>query len=383
MKPALHDVLKTPLLVVALSGRALACAAHKLGIPVYVLDLFNDTDTQACAIASQRVASKDSVFDPEALLAAAQALCPENTPLVYGAGFESNPQLLAQLAEGRELLGNAPALIEQLKDPSYFFPLLKSLKISHPETRLSQPEFNEEWLIKQIGGAGGQHVQTLQEHQANSSAGAMYYQKRLAGNPHSMVFLANGEQAYIIGYNEQWHDEAFSFTTQTPFLYKGAMSVADMPLQEGLQKAVNAIVAATGLRGLCSMDMMLNASGFHILEINPRPTASFELHQLQGNLFYWHLQACHGVLPETLPHPKNQRAHSILYAGNDVEIPDNLQWPAWTADHPAPHRQIRAGDPICTIFAQGGRSLQKVQQREQRLLFMLNPNSDKQDRYFK
>lgn len=380
MKPVLHDVLKTPLLVVALSGRALACAAHKLGIPVYVLDVFNDVDTQACAVASQRVATLNSEFDPDALLAAVQNLCPPDTPLVYGAGFESNPILLAKLAEGRELLGNTPALIEQLKDPAYFFPLLDKLHLPHPETQLTPPEACEEWLVKQIGGAGGQHVQVLQECSSNADAQAWYYQRRLAGNPHSMIFLANGEQAYIIGYNEQWHDEAFSFTTQTPFLYKGAMSVDDMPLQENLQQAVNAIVAATGLRGLCSMDMMLNASGFHILEINPRPTASFELHQLQGNLFYGHLQACHGILPDHLPHPKHQRAHSILYAGADVKIPDNLHWPAWTADHPAPHQQIRAGDPICTIFAQGGRSLQKVQQREQRLLFMLK-DTEKQGRF--
>lgn len=354
--------LFSPILIAALSGRALACAANKAGIPSYVADIFNDEETQASTLASTKIKTAGIGFDTEDLIKKIQQLCPPDIALTYGTGFEHCPDLLTQLAKGRRLYGNPAEVVKQVKEPQHFFPLLKKLAIPYPETQLEKPKQVSGWLTKVIGGAGGYHIRpccssdkTIQDH---------YYQKELVGNPHSVLFLANGKEALIIGYNELWANILFD---DKPFLYEGAVSVLDMPFQAQLQEAVNALVAHTQLTGLCSMDIVLNATGFHVLEINPRPAITFELHQLQGNLFYWHLEACKGRLPKQLPHPKNPRAHAIVYAQHDLFIPAELKWPAWTADHPVAHTQIYAGQPICSVFAQGQKCQQRVQERQQQL----------------
>ncbi|EIJ42042.1 putative ATP-dependent carboligase [Beggiatoa alba B18LD] len=359
----------TPLLIVAVSARALAVSAHKAGLATYVLDLFADTDTQRVALAYQQVQAQTYNFDDTDLLEQVHRLCPTNTALVYGSGFEHNPALLAKLAQGRYLYGNTPDILQFIKDPQAFFGLLHRQGIPHPETRLTPPtDTSTGWLVKHIGGTGGYHVQPLKTVITEKKS-ACYYQRQLAGNPHSVLFLANGKTAEIIGYNEQWINEDFA---STPYLYAGAMRVDDMPFQPEITEVVNCIVKETGLKGLCGMDMILNATGFHVLEINPRPPASFELHQIKGNLFYWHLQATMGKLPTSpLAHPRYNRAKRILYALKTLNIPRYPQWSAWTADQPRPNSVIQRGEPICTIFAQGRNCKALILKREQQLQTLL------------
>ncbi|ALG66573.1 ATP-grasp domain-containing protein [Beggiatoa leptomitoformis] len=356
--------MNTPVLIAAVSARSLATAAHKTGLPVYVLDLYDDVDTQRITLASRRVKTESDGFDAVDLLTQAQELCPPHTPLVYGAGFEHCPHLLAQLARGRHLYGNSPDVVQAVKDPRYFFSLLKRLNIPHPETQLEMPDITtNRWLVKTIGGTGGYHVHPLKQ---SFSIGGQpcYYQRYLEGKPHSVLFLADGKQSRVVGYNEQWINEEFA---SAPYLYAGAMSVDDMPFQTELTEVVALLVRETGLRGLCGMDILLNATGFHVLEINPRPPSTFELHQQKGDLFYWHLQACDGVLPEILLHPHHLRAKIILYAQRTLKIPAHPEWPAWTADHPRPNSIIQRGEPICTVFAQGKQSQLTVIKREKQL----------------
>lgn len=92
--PASPDQL--PLLLVSASGRALARSAAKSTLRVVVLDLFNDLDVRALAVASRSVAARSGKFDSRRLLAAAQFLCPEDQcgGLVYGSGFEGRTKLL-------------------------------------------------------------------------------------------------------------------------------------------------------------------------------------------------------------------------------------------------------------------------------------------------
>ena len=47
---------QSPLLLVSASARALAQSAARSGLPVVVLDLFNDLDVRALAVASRSVA---------------------------------------------------------------------------------------------------------------------------------------------------------------------------------------------------------------------------------------------------------------------------------------------------------------------------------------
>jgi uncharacterized protein len=359
----------TPMLVIDVSARALACAAHKAGIPVYALDMFNDIDTQECVVASRQVKANRWEFDLDDLLTEAESLCPKNTPLTFGSGFESHPELLEELARGRRLYGNSPELIKKIKDPAYFFGLLKKLGIPHPPTALTKPQSSTTpWLVKTIGGTGGYHIQPLDSETEYPSN--VYFQAELHGTPHSILFLANGHDSQVIGYSEFFDNR--ELLPLEDYCYHGAVSVFNMPFQAQLEEAIQAIVAETGLCGLCAMDIMLNANGFHVLEINPRPSASFELHQIKGNLFYWHLQACIGNLPHDLPHPRWSRAHAVVYAPYEICIPDNVLWQAWTADHPPAGTLVTQGKTVCSVFAQGVHGEQLVKQRQRTIEMQLN-----------
>jgi len=138
-----------PLLLVSASGRALAQSAARARVPVVVLDLFNDLDARALAVASRGVAGRNGKFDSRRLLAAAQELCPPEScaGLVYGSGLEGRTRLLARLGNGRTLFGNRPETVAALKDPGRFFPLLDSLGIAHPEIRLDPPADVSGWLV--------------------------------------------------------------------------------------------------------------------------------------------------------------------------------------------------------------------------------------------
>ena len=88
------------LLIVGVTGRALAASAFRWGRAVVVLDLFADRDTRELATECREVSAPVALrFHQGRLLAAARALAPD-APLVYGSGFEGQIELLARLAHG-------------------------------------------------------------------------------------------------------------------------------------------------------------------------------------------------------------------------------------------------------------------------------------------
>lgn len=360
-----------PILIVSASGRALACSARRAGFVTRVLDLFNDADIRACAQMSEAVPVVDSGFEPEALLAAAARLAPveRGFGLVYGSGVEHSPALLERLAWGRVLLGNAPEVLRAVKDPTLFFSLLARLGIPHPETRLERPARPEGWLVKRVGGSGGGHVRFLNgEAQENTEC---YFQRHFAGRSLSALFLANGQAARIVGYSEQW--QADDSAAGRAFLYGGAIALEGPPpgIEEGLHNAVCELVAAAGLRGLCSIDFLLDDGGFLVLEVNPRPGATLELHDGADSLFRWHVLACQGQLPERLRRPSGIRGYSVLYAEHPLRVPEAVRWRVWAADRPVAGTLIEAGQPVCTVCAEAadGEAVRRlVQVRRQQML---------------
>ena len=267
-----------PLLIVSASGRALAKSAVRMGLKAVVLDLFNDTDLRVLTAASQCVAGRNARFDARQLLAAAQALCPPGQcgGLVYGSGFEGRTRLLAQLARGRTLFGNAPQTIAQVKDPTRFFAMLDLLRIAHPDVRLDAPPETGGWLTKRSGGAGGSHVKPARRR--NRAKAQRYFQKFQTGRTLSVLFLADGCNVRVIGFNEQW---CADLAQCAPYCYGGA--VGGIPLTPDLRASMTAVleklVRTTGLVGLNGLDFILDAHDVpHVLEINPRPPATIDLY---------------------------------------------------------------------------------------------------------
>jgi uncharacterized protein len=377
-----------PVLIVGLSGRSLAASACRAGYAPIVLDAFEDVDTQACALASERVPIDDAWrFDEGRLLAAAHRLAPPPVPLVWCSGFERTTGLLEKLARGRTLYGNDAATAAQIKDPFAFAGRLAELGIEHPKVDRAPPDDPEGWLIKRVGGAGGAHIRpaTLGDPAGHDE----YYQRHVPGRPVSALVLGDGVRARALTFSEQWADpapggRAFRFSgcgvpatlcsDLTPTLPRqggGRKSVAArdqalppsggglgggcVDLRACLARAAEAVVATYALRGLGSVDFLVQGDRFHLLEVNPRPGASLDAcERAHGvSLFEAHVRACQGVFREALPPARRAVASAIVYARSRLIVPHDMDWPAWAADRGHDGTVIFPGHPVCTVFGEG------------------------------
>lgn len=343
--------IKPAILIVALSGRALAASARRSGYRAIVADLFDDVDTRRHAAVSVRVkGSLRKGLAATDLLRVTGELAPPPVALVYGSGFDRRTRLLQRLAAGRLLLGNTPTVMRRMKDPTAFFPLLDELNIPHPETRLTPPQNPRGWLAKRIGGGGGAHIRP-----AGAAPGKIpyYYQRLTAGRSVSALLAADGNSARLLGYTEQWSAPGLG---GGPFRYGGAVFPAGLParLADDVDGAVRRLASAAGLIGVNSVDMLIRDDGFDVLEVNPRPGATVDIFDRlsEGRLFDIHVKACEGALPDQPRWLDRAHASAIVYADRGFIVPSAFDWPAWVADLPEPGSHIRRGEPICTVSAE-------------------------------
>ncbi len=315
---------------------------------MHVVDLFADRDTHAFARSAARVRPGPQGFDRETLCTAVEKVGARDriAGVVAGSGFEQDPALLDALPASAELLGNAAEIVRSVKEPASFFAALSRLGIPHPDTRSSLPGDSRGWLRKRIGGSGGMHVRPLG---ADRQCPPGYFlQRAVAGRVQSVVFAANGRGATIVGYNAIWQEPG-------TFTHRGAIADRSLParVRKDLAQVVPELTSAFGLRGLCGADFIVDDDErWTLLEINPRPTASFELHERDGGLFTVHVDACRGRLPARAGPQENKiAAVRVLYAPHALQI--RHPWPRWSRDRPAAGSRVRAGEPICTVHAAG------------------------------
>lgn len=337
------------LLIVAVSGRALAQSAERGGYRPVVLDLFADRDTRAASSRCRRIGVPGTLrIDAARLLETARSLAPD-AALVYGSGFEGRPRLIERLSRGRTLYGNSPETLAHVRNPARFFPLLRRLGIPHPAVRLNPPPRPNGWLMKRPGAAGGTGVGPAG---ASSPIRGDYYQRIEAGRSLSATFLADGRGATILGFNQQWTAPR----SGRPYLYGGAVGGLTLRprLRHEIQDALGALVAETGLVGLNGLDFLLDRGRWLVLELNPRPTATFELYDpdYPGGLLQWHLRACRGELPPRAAVPRAARAHAVVHAASP-SVEASMRFPRWCRDLPTRGTRFAPGDPVCTVHATG------------------------------
>jgi uncharacterized protein len=357
-----------PALIAALSGRALAAAAARAGERAIVLDLFADRDTARRADACFAVPRGPRGFARDAVLAAVARRAGEVRGFVYGAGFEHDPELLGDIAALVPLLGNSPKTVAAAKDPLAFAALLARLGLPHPPTTRAPPE-DEGWLSKMTGGSGGGHIAPAASGEARAGA---YFQRRVAGRAVSAAFAADGRSAHILGFTEQW----LAADAVSPFRYGGCAGPVSLPpaLGAAIDAACRAIVAALGLVGLNSLDLLIDGERFHVIEVNPRPGATLDIFDGRGGLSLWrlHLDAVAGRLPSMSQHvPAEARAAAVVYALDRIVIPAAMTWPAWTADRGTAGTIVDRGEPVCTVRARAATTIAARAHAERRAARLL------------
>ena len=332
-------------------------AAVQAGFKVSAIDGFADSQTQAIANMTSVAPFDNDGFQAEALLAIIDTLDTNRyIGFIYGSGFEAQPTLLAEIAKRMPLLGNLPATLANVKSPRIFFSACARLGVAHPQTwTQANASLPLDGLVKAVGASGGGHVQPYSNAKVSLDK-QCYAQQKLHGLPVSVLFLAHGQQAALVGFNELM----LAPTEALPYRYGGAVSQIDLPasVQDQLLKAAQQLTAEFSLLGLNSLDAVLQDGVAYVLEINPRLSASVGLYEtLDGemNLLAMHVAACKQAyaMPSTVAVKSGSVAHAVIYSALPLSIPADFAWPEWVQDCPSPQPsvQILAGQPICTVLA--------------------------------
>ncbi|MFG5117826.1 ATP-grasp domain-containing protein [Methylorubrum sp. POS3] len=324
-----------------------------------MLDLFGDEDTLALAEAHRPLPGRFGAGrrDRDAVLSGLAALAETAggvVGIVLGSGFEGAPDLIADIAARFPLLGASAASIAALKDPAGFAALCARLAIPHPPLHAGPVAERSAWLLKRAGGCGGSHIRVSA---TGTAPPGHYLQARMPGRAFALNFLADGRRIAALALTEQWQAPS----RLRPFRYGGALArgrdeagpVAPA-LREAVTEAVGRIVAATGLAGLASADLLVEGEGWWLLEFNPRPGATLDvLDRRPTPLFLAHIEASLGCMAAPEPSPPDAAGAEICYAARGYAALPPLDWPAHVHDRPRAGSRVGRDAPLCTVTATG------------------------------
>ena len=381
-----------PILLVAVSARMLAELAVRAGHEAVALDRFGDLDLQRLCPSVSVLRDLGGRGGMAALVEAAEEIPAPS--VIYGAGLENQPELVARLATGRRLLGCPPETLERVRDPATLGASLRAAGLAYPLTfaardaprwpertsstlavqdaprraeRTSstfaardargQADRSPRWLRKPLRGGGGRGVR---EWRGGALHGEVVVQEHISGLACSAAAVADGRAATLLGVSEQ-------LIGQRGFGARGHSWCGNLvpPRLEAAQRRALAadaraicshLALAFGVRGLFGVDLVWDGERAWVVEVNPRPTGSLECVEAAHDVgvFAAHLDGCAGRLPSIPPAqaPRRAAGKAILFATRDVRVGDTRDWPArGIRDVPHPGERIAAGAPICTLVS--------------------------------
>ena len=353
-------------LIVGLSTRAIAESAVRGGHEITTLDFFGDRDQRSLV---RNYALKQDFglpFSAAGLLQASRSL--EYERVGYISSLENYPEVVEELARGRALLGNQPAVLRRVRDWRVLRDHCRGMSIACPTTLLAGEEDGADpsalWLRKPVRSGGGHDIQPWDREPLDY---AHILQAYVEGRHASASFVADGQRSVVIGLTEQLigREElgAHEFAWCGNILPLGPGRVGRPRLLKEVEWIANCLTREFGLRGVNGIDLVIvdgdkGAPHACLVEVNPRYTASMELiERAYGlNIFSLHLEALAGQLPDfSLADqiPDRYLGKGIVYARQAVTIPDTEGWmESDRRDIPFPGEQIEAGHPVCTVLVQ-------------------------------
>jgi uncharacterized protein len=353
------------ILVVGISVRALVESAVRAHYAVTALDAFGDQDLRAQAQTYSLRRDFGVPYSPRALYEAGRPLGCE--AVAYTSNLENHPEILDLFAAGHRIIGNSPQVVRSVRDWPVLFSRLERAGFPVPETIHAGRDHNSDrdrpWLVKPVLSGGGHGISF--SHGKEFAGKHWMLQRYIPGKSCSASFVSDGRETVVVGITEQLTGMR-QFGVQD-FRYCGSI----LPLRETLEPGIGETILEQvrrlsafltrefGLLGVNGFDFILEGDQVHLIEVNPRYTASMELIERAYGLaiFHLHMQAVMDKrLPsfrlESLLHGKKFFGKSILFSGKDVIVPEALNWRQWdVGDIPAHGEKLRVGSPICTFFA--------------------------------
>lgn len=301
-------------LVIANNARSAACSAKKAGHKIYALDRFCDVDMQRCADRAvffendEKIYKLTESFDADAV--------------ILGPGFEN--------LRFKNVFNNPEKVIKEISDKSRLPKKLKSLGIPHPETESidKASSIGFPLMLKPKLGSGGmrnvvvRNEEELEVFKKHNDKGFIA-QEFVEGMPCSASLISTGDEAVVVALNEQLI--GIPWLTRLPFAYCGNITPFRTKFSNEMIKYAEEIALEFELVGTNGVDFILNETGVHVIEVNPRFQGSIDTIELATgmNIFDAHISSFSGELPEL---KKNScfAAKAIVYANKKIVIDKKL-----------------------------------------------------------
>ncbi|MFO0922201.1 MAG: ATP-grasp domain-containing protein [Pirellulales bacterium] len=358
--------------VIGASVRALAEEARLAGWKVTAADLFIDRDLRAIAncyrldclsdlskIQSIPIASQDRIF--------------------LAGGMENHLEVVERLGSRATLWGPSFESLQALRSIERWKQWASESGCAFPHSISIRDasclaDFDEgAWLIKSMRSSGGFHVRAFRQAKGEKAdlQDGDFLQRRINGKSCSAVILFGEEQCAVAQVAESI--SASEWNAPSEFAYCGNILGGwcndTNSLRSKLQRLGQRIQADLNLtEGWIGVDFIVDdANELHLLEINPRYTASMELGRIQlGIPWCPHPNTHNSFMPSFTRQPDSCIAKAILYAPQPISITSqhtSIMWSErrttagsqsnWIADIPTEGTEIAVGMPIVSLFTIG------------------------------
>ncbi len=347
-------------LIIGVSARAAAFSALRGGLRPRCIDHFADRDLAAAC----PVVQVESARGADGLAEAADALPP--SPWFYVGGMENHPEHVERISHRHYHWGIGADALRRVRDPILVARVLAAADLPVPEVRVDADGLPRDgsWLVKPLASAAGIDVAPLRD-QPDAGGIGRYYQRRVDGTSYSAIYIARAGGARLVGAARQWGGGL----PGRPFGYRGGIGPCRVigELAARLRALGDRLAAAFDLVGWFGVDYILRDRVPWPIEVNPRYTASVEIHELATGrpLLPEHRAACEGRMgpadgPDDPPPRARVVAKWIIYAARTLIMPESEIDPSAmlgpgafeaAADVPEPGSVIEAGEPVMTLLA--------------------------------
>jgi len=308
-------------------------------------------------------AARDFGAAPTASAIARVASGLDRDAVVYLSPFENHPRAVTALCAGSALWGNSPDTLRRVRDPFVFGSTLRSHGFAVPRLYSNDSDDPNDWLLKPFRSGGGNRIRPWR---GESVPRTSYRQQRIDGTPGSLVFAAARGRCVPIGFSRQLVGDS-NFGARS-YRYCGSILASlDDPqfpdasaLLEAAHEMADCVSAEFGLVGLNGLDFVARGPVPYPVEVNPRWSSSIEVAERAFNTAFFaaHVESsaggalpsfdCARSLKRTLAVGK-----AIVYARHAGSVGDTAAWledPA-VRDVPRSGEILRAGQPVCSVFA--------------------------------
>jgi predicted ATP-grasp superfamily ATP-dependent carboligase len=347
------------ILIFGASARAAAFSALRGGYEPICADFFADQDLVA-ACSAQQIDHRKFI---DQFAAVAESSSPSSW--IYTGGFEHHGDLVDRISKRHRLWGIDGETLRAIRDPFLVNRALENARIPAPAVARAARGLPRDgsWLLKPLNSGGGKGIKPLIGG-GSVKLDSRYLQQRIAGPSFSALYIGTPPIARLIGVTRQLNG-----APRSPFGYRGSIGPLPTtdPLTARLTALGSALTSSFQLKGWFGVDYILSRGIPWPVEVNPRYTASVEIHELflGRSLLADHQRACEGMVEQSdsasvpADRPRPVFGKLIVYASRRLIVPECLRFIREArdlyaansiADVPWPGTSIDAGQPIMTLL---------------------------------